>query len=152
MISRPYLTLVFILLLSAMGAVRADQLLMARSLQMFPEAMTSLQSAISTRGYKITRLQEVNENLARRDFKSDMYRVVFFGKYEEIKALTAQYPELVPFLPLNITIFAEDNQAILVSAHPRELEKFFPDPRFKPVFERWEKDVSEMMDEVREAK
>ena len=152
MISRPYLTLVFILLLSAMGAVRADELLMARSLQMFPEAMTSLQSAISTRGYKITRLQEVNENLARRDFKSDMYRVVFFGKYEEIKALTAQYPELVPFLPLNITIFAEDNQAILVSAHPRELEKFFPDPRFKPVFERWEKDVSEMMDEVREAK
>ena len=152
MTSRSSLAMVFILLLSAIGPVRADGLLMARSLQMFPEAMTSLQSAISARGYKITRLQEVNENLARRDFKSDMYRVVFFGKYEEIKALTAQYPELIPFLPLNITIFAEGNQAILVSAHPRELEKFFPDPRLKPVFERWEKDVSEMMDEVREAK
>ena len=147
---RAYLTL--FLLLSTAGSVRADGLLMARSLQMFPEAMTSLQSAISARGYKITRLQEVNENLARRDFKSDMYRVVFFGKYEEIKALTAQYPELIPFLPLNITIFAEGNQAILVSAHPRELERFFPDPGFKPVFERWEKDVSEVMDEVRESK
>lgn len=132
--------------------VRADGLLMVRSLQLFPEAMTSLQSAISARGYKITRLQEVNENLARREFKSDVYRVVFFGKYEEIKALTAQYPELVPFLPLNITIFAEGNQAILVSAHPRELEKFFPDPRLKPMFERWEKDVAAIMDEVREAK
>lgn len=149
---RANLTLTLFLLLSAAGSVRADGLLMARSLQMFPEAMTSLQSAISARGYKITRLQEVNENLARRDFKSDMYRVVFFGKYEEIKALTAQYPQLIPFLPLNITIFAEGNQAILVSAHPRELEKFFPDPRLKPVFERWEKDVAEMMDEVREAK
>ena len=147
---RAYLTL-FLLLLTA-GSVRADGLLMARSLQMFPEAMTSLQSAISARGYKITRLQEVNENLARRDFKSDMYRVVFFGKYEEIKTLTAQYPELIPFLPLNITIFAEGNQAILVSAHPRELEKFFPDPRLKPVFDRWEKDIVEMMDEVRAAK
>ena len=147
---RAYLTL--FLLLSTAGSVRADGLLMARSLQMFPEAMTSLQSAISARGYKITRLQEVNENLARRDYKSDMYRVVFFGKYEEIKALTAQYPELIPFLPLNITIFAEGNQAILVSAHPRELEKFFPDPRLKPVFDRWEKDIAEMMDEVRAAK
>ena len=147
---RAYLTL--FLLLSTAGSVRADGLLMARSLQMFPEAMTSLQSAISARGYKITRLQEVNENLARRDFKSDMYRVVFFGKYEEIKTLTAQYPELIPFLPLNITIFAEGNQAILVSAHPRELEKFFPDPRLKPVFDRWEKDIAEMMDEVRAAK
>ena len=149
---RACLTWTLFLLLSTAGSARADGLLMARSLQMFPEAMTSLQSAISARGYTITRLQEVNENLARRDYKSDMYRVVFFGKYEEIKALTAQYPELIPFLPLNITIFAEGNQAILVSAHPRELERFFPDPRLKPVFERWEKDLSEIMDEVREAR
>lgn len=149
---RACLTWTLFLLLSTAGSVRADGLLMARSLQMFPEAMTSLQSAISARGYKITRLQEVNENLARRAYKSDMYRVVFFGKYEEINALTAQYPELIPFLPLSITIFAEGNQAILVSAQPRELEKFFTDPRLKPIFERWEKDVSEMMDEVRAAK
>ena len=151
MTSRPYLALAFILLLSAALPARADGLLMARSPQMFPEAMATLQIAINARGYKITRLQEVNENLARRDYKSDMYRVVFFGKYEEIKTLTAQYPELIPFLPLSITIFAEDNQAILVSIHPRELEKLFPDLRLKPVFERWEKDFTEIMDEVREA-
>ena len=147
-----YLILAFMLLLGSAVPVRADGLLMVRSLQMFPEAMTSLQSAISARGYKITRLQEVNENLARREFKSDMYRVVFFGKYEEIKTLTAQHPELIPFLPLNITIFAEGNQAILVSAHPRELERLFPDPLLKSILERWEKDVSEIMDEVREAR
>lgn len=146
------LIMAWMLLLGFAMPLRADGLLMARSVQLFPEAMTSLQSAISARGYKTTRLQEVNENLARRDFKSDMYRVVFFGKYDEIKALTAQYPELIPFLPLNITIFAEGDQAILVSAHPRELEKFFPDPKLKPVFERWEKDIVGIMDEVRTAK
>lgn len=149
--TRLYILALFVLLMT-MAPARADGLLMARSLQLFPEAMTSLQSAISARGYKITRLQEVNENLARRNFKSDMYRVVFFGKYEEIKSLAARYPELIPFLPLNITIFAEANQAILVSAHPRELGRLFPDPHLKPIFERWEKDVSEIMDEVREAK
>ena len=142
------LTLVF----AANCSARADGLVMARSLQMFPEAMTTLQNSISARGYKITRLQEVNENLARRDFKSDMYRVVFFGKYDEIKALSAQNPNLIPFLPLSITIYAEDNQAILVSAHPREFEQFFPDPTLKPVFERWEKDIIQIMGEVREAK
>ena len=84
---------------------------MARSEHFFPEAMALLQSAISPRGYTITRLQEVNENLARREFKSDLYRVVYFGKYEEIKAMTAMQPELIPFLPLNITIFAEGDQA-----------------------------------------
>lgn len=149
---RRYLTGVCFLGLTVAGAASAEGLLMARSVQMFPEAMTTLQSAISARGYKVTRLQEVNENLARRDFKSDMYRVVFFGKYEEIKALSAEHPELIPFLPLNITIFAEGNEAILVSSHPRELRKFFPDPTLIPVFERWEKDMAEMMDEVRAAK
>lgn len=143
-----------LLLLSAILSTpsHADELLMARSKHLFPEAMTLLQSAITARGYKITRLQEVNENLARRGFKSDMYRVVYFGKYEEVKTMTASQPELIPFLPLNITIFAEGDQAILVTSHPRALHKVFPDPKLKPIFERWEKDMLAIMDEVREGK
>ena len=128
----------------------ADGLLMARVNQSFPEAMTLLQSAISSRGYTITRLQQVNENLARRDFKSDMYRVVYFGKLDEVRQVTAAHPELIPFLPLNITIFAEGDQAILVASHPQTLQQFFPDPALKPVFERWEKDIDSIMDELRE--
>lgn len=130
----------------------ADGLLMARTNNQFPESMTLLQSAISSHGYTITRLQEVNENLAKRHFASDMYRVVYFGKYDEIKQVTALHPELIPFLPLNITIFAEGDQAILVASHPRMLEAFFPDPELKPVFERWGKDMEAIIDEVREAK
>lgn len=132
--------------------VIAEDLLMARTDNQFPEAMSLLQSAISSRGYKITRLQEVNENLAKRDFKSDMYRVVYFGKYDEIKRVTAKHPELIAFLPLNITIFAEGDQAILVGSHPQMLRAYFPDPGLKPLFERWEKDMVAIMDEVREAK
>ena len=128
----------------------ADGLLMARVNQPFPEAMTLLQSAISSRGYTITRLQQVNENLAKRDFKSDMYRVVYFGKLDEVRQVTAAHPELIPFLPLNITIFAEGDQAILVASHPQTLQQFFPDPALKPVFERWEKDIDSIMDELRE--
>lgn len=136
-------------LLLAAPAV-ADGLLMVRMNKPFPEAMTLLQSAISSRGYTITRLQQVNENLARREFKSDMYRVVYFGKYDEVKQVTARHPELIPFLPLNITIFAEGEQAILVASHPQTLRQFFPDPALKPVFDRWEKDIEAIMDETRE--
>ena len=128
----------------------ADGLIMARVNAPFPEAMTLLQSAISSRGYTITRLQQVNENLARREFKSDMYRVVYIGKLDEVKKVTAAHPELIPFLPLNITIFAEGEQAILVASHPQSLQQFFPDPALKPVFDRWEKDVDDIMDELRE--
>jgi uncharacterized protein (DUF302 family) len=128
----------------------ADGLIMVRTDKSFPEAMTSLQSAISTRGYTITRLQQVNENLERRDYKSDMYRVVYFGKYEEVKQLTAAHPELIAFLPLSITIFAEGEQSIMVASHPQTISSFYPDAALKPVFDRWENDIEAIMDEVRE--
>ena len=128
----------------------ADGLIMVRTDKSFPEAMTSLQSAISSRGYTITRLQQVNENLQRRDYKSDMYRVVYFGKYEEVKQLTAAHPELIAFLPLSITIFAEGEQSIMVASHPQTIAAFYPDAALKPVFERWENDIEAIMDEVRE--
>lgn len=142
----------FTLLLTLSVPAHADGLLMARSERLFPEAMATLQSAITSRGYTVTRLQEVNENLAKRDFKSDMYRVVYFGKYQEIKTVTEKYPKLIPFLPLNITIFAEGDQAILVASHPRALQLAFPSPDLKPLFERWEQDMLAIMDEVRVSK
>ncbi|MHB1144596.1 MAG: DUF302 domain-containing protein [Thiobacillus sp.] len=140
------------LLLATAAPAAAEELLMARLDKLFPEAMAQLQSAISSRGYTVTRLQEVNENLERRDFKSDMYRVVYFGKYEEVKRATASHPALIPFLPLNITIFAEGDQTILVASHPQALRRFFPDASLKPLFDRWEKDVVAIMDDVREGK
>jgi uncharacterized protein (DUF302 family) len=128
----------------------AEGLMMGRVDKAFPEAMALLQSAISSRGYTITRLQQVNENLQRREFKSDMYRVVYFGKLDEVKQVTAVHPELIPFLPLNITIFAEGEQAIIVASHPQTLQQYFPDPALKPVFDRWEQDIQAIMDELRE--
>ena len=139
-----------VLALCLVAPAAADGLLMARMDTPFPEAMALLQSAISARGYTITRLQQVNENLQRRQYKSDMYRVVYFGKLDEVRKVTAEHPELIPFLPLNITIFAEGDQAILVASHPQTLQKYFPDPALKPVFDRWEKDIEAIMDEARE--
>ena len=140
-----------VLALACLNApVAADGLLMTRSDKSFPEAMTVLQSAISARGYTITRLQQVNENLGRRDYKSDMYRVVYFGKYEEVKQVTAAHPELIAFLPLSITIFAEGDETIMVASHPQTIAEFYPDTALKPMFDRWEKDIEAIMDEVRE--
>jgi uncharacterized protein (DUF302 family) len=129
----------------------ASGLMIARVDEPFPEAMTLLQSAISSRGYTVTRLQQVNENLVMHHYKSDMYRVVYFGKLDEVREATADNPGLVAFLPLNITIFAEKDHAILVASHPEMLSSYFKDPKLKPLFDKWEKDVVAIMDEVRKS-
>lgn len=134
------------------NAANADELLMIRTSQNFEDAMTTLQSSIAEHGYKVTRVQRVDVGLEAKGYKTDRYRIVFYGKPGEIEALAAKYPKLIPYLPLAIAIFAEEGNTLLTTARPALLKQFYPEPELKPIFERWEKDLVEIMDEVREAK
>ena len=130
----------------------ADELLMIRTSQNFEDAMTTLQSSIAEHGYKVTRVQRVDVGLEAKGYKTDRYRIVFYGKAGEVEALAAKYPKLIPYLPLAIAIFAEENNTILTTTRPASLKRFYPESELKPIFDRWEKDLVEIMDDVREAK
>lgn len=131
---------------------QADELFIVRSAQNFEEAMSTLQAAIAAQGYKVAKVQRVDVGLEAKGYKTDRYRVVFFGRSGEVQELAARHPELIPYLPLNVAIFAEGSQTILVTARPIVLKQFFPDPALAPVFERWDRDLGEIMDEVRQAR
>jgi uncharacterized protein (DUF302 family) len=133
-------------------AAHADQMLIIRSGQDFEGAMLTLQNAISAQGYKVARVQRVDVGLEARGYKTDKYRVVFYGKPDELARLAGKHPQLVPFLPLNIAIFAEGDQTLLSTNRPSVLGEFFPAPELKPVFARWEKDLLEILEKVREAR
>jgi uncharacterized protein (DUF302 family) len=94
-----------VLLLSPVLA--AEELFMVRSQLSFPEAMTVLQQAIRENGYQVSRVQRIDIGLTRSGYKTDKYRVVFFGKLQEIRRISDQYPELIAYLPLKIAIFAQ---------------------------------------------
>jgi uncharacterized protein (DUF302 family) len=130
---------------------QADQLLIIRAQQDYPESMASLQNAISSRGYKITRVQNIDVGITKTGHTIDYYKVVFYGNPEEITQITREHPELIPYLPLNIVIFAEDANTVVAAGRPGVLAEFFPDPALKPLFMRWEDDLVKILDEVREA-
>lgn len=129
--------------------VFAGDLVMARSQQAFPEAMLTLQDEIRNHGYKVSRVQRVDIGLTQMGFKTDKYRVVFFGKPDEIKKLAAWHPELTPYLPLKIAIFAEQNQTLVVATSPRTLGEFFPDLNLDPILDKWTQDLDSIFDAVR---
>ena len=144
--------LITALLLGLAAAAGADQLLMIRSSQPFPEAMSALQNAISASGYKVSRVQNVDIGLSKIGYKTDNYKVVFYGKAEEVAQLVEKHPELIPYLPLNVAIFAEKDNTILVTNRPSVLAEFFPDPELKTLFMRWENDLTEILNEVQDAR
>jgi uncharacterized protein (DUF302 family) len=146
------LILALVSALLAPAAAHADQMLIIRSGQDFEGAMLTLQNAIAAKGYTLARVQRVDVGLEARGYKTDKYRVVFYGKAAEIAALAEKHPQLMPFLPLNIAIFAEGDQTLLATNRPGVLGEFFPAPELKAYFARWEKDLLEILEQVREAR
>jgi len=141
--------LVSLILLVGMNA-HAEDLLMVRSPHSFPEAMLALQSAIDGHGYTLSRVQRVDIGLTGSGFVTDKYRVVFFGKIDEIRTLTTRYPQLIPYLPLHMTIFAEDEETLVVMEDPARLAQVVTDPEAAAQFRRWHNDALSIFDELRQ--
>jgi uncharacterized protein (DUF302 family) len=130
---------------------QADELLFTRIAQPFPEAISSLQEAIRNNGYTVSRVQRVDVGLTASGFQTAEYRIVFFGKADEVRRLSAAYPELIPYLPLNIVMFAEGDDTLLLTTNPLKLAEFFDKPELRVQFARWEKDVRAIIDGAAQA-
>ncbi len=129
----------------------ADDLLMVRSAQDFPETMATLQAAIKKTGNTLSRIQRIDVGLTKMGYKTDKYRVVFYGKLDEINKLVESFPELIPYLPLKIAIFSENNETVLTATNPERLSEMYPNKNLKPIFLTWAKDLIQIMDEVQTA-
>jgi len=130
-------------------AAQADNMMMARTTQTFPEAMSELQEQIRLKGYVVSRVQRVDIGLTQSGYKTDKYRVVFYGKPDETRKLCQRYPELTAYLPLKISIFAEERDTILVTANPQHLSKA-GDRELARAIDQWEKDLVDIFRNMRE--
>ncbi len=129
--------------------LHAEDLIMLRSSQPFPETMSNLQNIIKQYGYVVSRVQRVDIGLTKMGYKTDKYRVVFFGKHEELQKLSDDYPELTAYLPLKIAIFSENDETLLVATDPVKFGEMFPDKALQKYFRNWSKDVMAIFNEVR---
>jgi uncharacterized protein (DUF302 family) len=135
-------------LLALSAAAHAEELIMVRSPRPFADAINALQISIEEHGYKVQRVQRVDVGLTQSGFKTDAYRLVFFGKHDELRALGDAHPELLPYLPLKIVIFAEENTTLAFTNNPALLGTFFKDAALAVHFRRWEKDVRSILDHL----
>jgi uncharacterized protein (DUF302 family) len=141
-----------LLALGLMGSLEAQELLMARSPEDFPETMLRLQDSLVDHGYTVSRVQRVDIGLTESGFITDKYRIVFFGKPEEVRTMAQQFPQLIPYLPLQMTVFEEGEETVIVTADPLMLQKLVADPEVSYVFMRWKSDLLSVMEDLRGAR
>ncbi|MGD8925407.1 MAG: DUF302 domain-containing protein [Thioalkalispiraceae bacterium] len=147
--SRIFKFILTLLLLSLSGLLQAEDLLMLRSSQPFPETMSNLQNTIKHHGYTVSRVQRVDIGLTKMGYKTDKYRVVFFGKHDELVKITNTHPELAAYLPLKIAIFSEDTETLLVTTNPLKYGEMFKNESLKKYFTQWSKDITAILNDMR---
>jgi len=142
--------LLLLALVTSTTVLHADELMMVRTQLDFPEAMLKLQELIKKQGYVVSRVQRVDIGLTKSGYKTDKYRVVFFGKADEVDILIKQYPAMAAYLPLKIAIFAENTETLLVSINPNTLFAGMDD-KLTNTLKQWEKDMYVVFDNMRRA-
>jgi len=143
--------LAVLLLFIGGGFAGAQDLYMVRTSLAFPEAMAVLQQTIKAQGYQVSRVQRVDIGLTKSGFQTDKYRVVFFGKLDDVREVSNQYPELIPYLPLQIAIFAENEETLLLASSFQHLRPFYASPTLRARFDRWETDIRRILEQMRNA-
>jgi uncharacterized protein (DUF302 family) len=137
-------------LLFFIATSQAEQLIMARTKQTFPEAMLKLQESIGDLNYTISRIQRIDIGLTKSGYATDKYRIVFFGTEKEIALISKKYPHLIPYIPWKIAIFAEQQDTLLVAANPMQFSnKQYPGAN--KYLLKWKKDIENIMQTLRES-
>lgn len=137
-----------LLLLPGLPAI-AEELLMARVPMTFPEAMLKLQSTLKKYNHTLSRVQRVDIGLTAKGYKTDKYRIVFYGQADEIRQLADEHPQLIPYLPHKIAIFAEDEETMLVAVNP-EMLFLTDDPKLQATMKKWHEDLQLIFKDMRQ--
>jgi len=137
-----------VLLLSSVVA-SADNMIMARVPMRAELVIEYLNSSVQEHGYTIAHTQLCDGGMTDFGYKSDLYRVVFFGKIAEVRMISERYPELVSYLPLKIAVIAEKDETLLTVLNPEALAPFFADQVLQIQFGRWRSDLLSIFEDVR---
>jgi uncharacterized protein (DUF302 family) len=144
---RRLLALCLLLSFAISATVHAEQLVMVRVKQSFPETMLKFQEVIKDHGYILSRVQRVDIGLSNMGYKTDKYRVVFFGKEAQNRWLIDKHPELIPYLPLKVAIYSEEQDTMMVSAN-LEILIHPDDPELKKIVSQWQRDIQSMFKQM----
>jgi uncharacterized protein (DUF302 family) len=136
-------------LLTPFSLVAEDNVMMARTNEEFKVALDEIMAEIEEQGYTVAHVQRCDGGMVKMGYETDKYRVVFFGKADEVRELSREHEALIPYLPFKAVVYSEGDDTILSILHPKHMQSIVKDnPAFDKKVEQWEKDFSEILAEA----
>lgn len=139
-------------LLLLVGSANADTMLMTRVMMKAEVAFEWLTASIEEHGYSVAHIQTCDQGMADFGYKSDFYRVVFFGKGDEVRAISKAHPEFTPYMPMKIAVVAERGETVMSVVNPLTFSVYYPeDEEMQVQFGRWYNDLQSIFHDVQKA-
>lgn len=139
---------VLLLLLLISTTAHAENMIMLRVHHSFETTMILVKQKLNDYGYKVAHIQKCDGGLSDFGYKTDEYRSIFFGKFEEMRYLSAKYPMLIPYVPLKIAVMREKDTVVIAAINPDMYSDFFHEKELAIQFGRWENDIRAIFEEV----
>ena len=136
-------------LLSSTAFSAENGLLIERVNAKFSYAWLALSKSIKAHKYKSAYLQRCDFALNERHYKSDKYRILFYGNYDEMKLLSHKYPELVPYFPLKVTVMEEGKHTLMIATPPLTLMPLVETNEERMMILRWNEDMKSIFKQVK---
>lgn len=139
---------VVFLLIFTQSIIAAD-IITVRSPSSFNVSFQKINELILDNEYQISVVQRCDYGLKESGYKTDEYRIVSFGSYEDVKAISDAHLSLSVFLPLRIALVAERNETVLSMMNPAIFLETVKDKKLVAIVQRWIKDSQRIMMEMR---
>lgn len=130
-------------------SANANDMMMARLPIKADIALEYVKASINEHEYTIAHEQLCDGGMTTFGYKTDTYRVLFFGKGEEIRMLSEKHPDIVSYLPLKMTVVAEKNETLLSILNPEFLARYYNDRDVQITLQRWKNDFRSIFNDVR---
>ena len=145
------LTLTLIYLLLTTTATANEDILTARTTAGFDSTLEKAKLVLEENKFTVAHVQRCDGGLRQMGYKTDNYKIIFFGRLEEVRSLTKVHPELLPFLPLKLAVFAENKETLLSTVNPSSVLAMMPElqDELQPLFSKWEKELRLVLSEFK---
>lgn len=126
-----------------------EKLLTVRSPQAFDLALEQVQEVLKKHNFTVAHIQKCDGGLQDMGYTTDNYKIVFFGRLEEVRELSKTHPELVPLFPFKLAVYAEGKDTLFSVLNPAELAPLLnADKALAEQLVVWEQDFRAVLNDM----
>ena len=129
-----------LMVLACTTLAQAAPLIAARATDM-RDAIDRITIAAENNGYRLVKIQAVDNALVKRGFEDPGVRILFIGKASAMEQAQAYYPPLLSMLPLKLALIVRAREIVVTSDDLDAWKEMFPEPQAHHLIDAWRKDL-----------